>query len=303
MTDDPALPDAEAATVPPGAPDPPTPDAPDAPIQRRIGTPAALFLAALAVAFAVVAAMVLTGRLPGPGTCPPLAIQGCTRVLFLGNSYTDVNDLPHVFAELAASGGQHVGTGKVAPGGVTLADHVTLAESQTALASARWDVVVLQEQSQVPSVPAMRSQQMYPAARTLVATIRKAGARPTLLETWARRDGWPENSMPDYDAMQTNIEQGYLGIGHELDVPIAPAGEAWRSARLHAPHVELWQSDGSHPTVAGTYLAACVLYASIFGRSPVGLSYTADLPIATVQALQSAAAHTVLDDQAHWAHP
>ncbi len=283
----------------------PTADAtdPEAIPARRIGTPAALFLAAVVVTIAVVAGLVLTGRLPGPGTCPLISAQACTRVLFLGNSYTDVNDLPHVFAELAASGGQHVGTGKLAPGGVGLADHVKMPDSQAALASTRWNVVVLQEQSQVPSVPSIRAQQMDPAARTLVASVRAGGARPLFLETWGHRDGWPDYAMPDFDTMQTRIEQGYLEIAHELDVAVAPAGEAWRSARLHAPQVDLWQPDGSHPTVAGTYLAACVLYASIFGRSPVGLSFTADLPAATAQALQTAAAHTVLDDQVHWTHP
>ena len=65
----------------------------------------------------------------------------------------------------------------------------------------------------------------------------------------------------------------------------------------------LWQDDGSHPTVAGTYLAACVFYASIFHESPVGLAYDAGLAKELAASLQQGAADTVLTDQAQWGLP
>lgn len=270
---------------------------------RRVGTLIAVAAAVLLVTASVVGALAVTGRLPGSGTCGPLEGHACTRVLFLGNSYTDVNDLPHVFAELAASGGEHVGTRKVAPGGEDLSGHLTRPETRAALDAGPWDVVVLQEQSQVPASEQLRSQAMEPAARSLVATIRALGARPILLETWAHRDGWPENGQADYGSMQAAIEASYLAVAGELGVPVAPAGAAWRMVRLESPGLDLWQPDGSHPTTAGTYLAACVLYATIFQRSPVGLRSAAGLPSETAQLLQSAAAHTVLDDPARWQLP
>ncbi len=267
---------------------------------RRVGTPIAIGGAVVLVVIAILGALVLTGRLPGAGTCGPLDGSGCTRVLFLGNSYTDVNDLPHAFAELALSGGQHVGTGKVAPGGESLAGHVTLPETQAALAGGPWDVVVLQEQSQIPASEWSRANQMEPAARSLVSTIRSIGARSILLETWAHRDGSPDVGLPDYAAMQAAIEDGYLAVAEELRVPVVPAGAAWRLVRLEAPELDLWQPDGSHPTIAGTYLAACVVYATVFGRSPVGLGYTGGLPADTARTLQSAAAETVLTNPGRW---
>jgi len=67
----------------------------------------------------------------------------CTRVLFLGNSYTSVNDLPTMFADLAWTGGHRVETGMQAPGGWTLADHDRSAETDKLLASSKWDLVVI----------------------------------------------------------------------------------------------------------------------------------------------------------------
>jgi hypothetical protein len=232
---------------------------------------------------------------PGTGTC--------THVLFIGNSYTSVNDLPGTFTALAKSGGHAVQTEMAAEGGWTLADHLNASETAGLLNSAKWDFVVLQEQSQVPSVEQDRTQTMYPAARSLVQQARAIGAKPMFFLAWAHHDGWPEEGMQTYGAMQAQINAGYLGIAQELNVPVAPVGPAWQAAAQQYPQLDLWQSDNSHPTMTGTYLAACVFYTAIFRQSPVGLSYTAGLPAETARELQTLAADTVLDNPAQWNLP
>ena len=78
-----------------------------------------------------------------------------------------------------------------------------------------------------------------------------------------------------------------------MDAPVAPVGMAWEKALTHRPDLSLWRADHVHATPQGTYLAACVLYAVIYGQSPVGLDYGAELPADTVQFLQSIAGETV----------
>src|ERR1041385_4583116 len=85
----------------------------------------------------------------------------CTRVLFIGNSYTFVNDLPNTFAKLAKAGGHKVEVGMAAQGGWTLSQHLQSSETLSALNSKNWNYVVLQEQSQIPSVEQSRTQEMY----------------------------------------------------------------------------------------------------------------------------------------------
>ena len=217
----------------------------------------------------------------------------CTRVLFIGNSYTAVNDLPTMFANLAGAGGHRVETGMAAPGGWTLANHASSSDTLGKLKSTNWNYVVLQEQSEIPSIQQSRTQQMYPAARNLVHDIRNIDATPVFYETWAHRDGLPGNGLPNYESMQFQIDNGYLGIAQELNVTLAPVGFAWLLVRRQNPQMDLWQADGSHPTEQGTYLAACVFYSVIFQKSPVGLTFTAQLPTETAQALQKIAAQTV----------
>jgi hypothetical protein len=226
-------------------------------------------------------------RLAG-GSCSPFTQTPCVRVLFLGNSYTYVNDLPTVFRDLARTAGQNVETSMVASGGETLAQHAASSDSVNAINGSHWQFVILQEQSEIPSIESIRQTQMYPAARSLVATVRSDGATPILLETWAHQAGWSDYGL-SYSAMQAAIDQGYGSIAGELKVSVAPAGQAWQAVVREDPGIVLWQSDGSHPTPAGTYLAACALYTRIFGPCPVGSSYTDGLSSAVAGVLEAIA--------------
>ena len=242
---------------------------------------ARLLVVALTVLVAVGAVGVVRASSAG---CNLLSRSPCVRVLFLGNSFTYVNDLPSVFHDLARSAGQNVETSMVAGGGETLAQHATSSDSLNAINGTHWQFVVIQEQSQIPSVESFRQSQMYPAVRALAGDIWQAHATPILLETWAHRDGWSDERL-DYAAMQAGVDQAYATIGAELRITIAPAGQAWQAVRQMDPAIDLWQADGIHPSVAGTYLAACSLYTRLFGPCPLGGSYTDGLPPATAQIL------------------
>jgi hypothetical protein len=215
------------------------------------------------------------------------------HILFIGNSYTYVNDLPGMFTKLACSGGHQVQTGMAAQGGWTLAQHDASDQTRATLQQQKWDYVVLQEQSEIPAIPSDRVQTMYPAVRSLVARIRAAGAQPLLFMTWGHQDGDPQFGLPTYFDIQAQLSAGYMGIAQELNVPVLPVGTAWLRSQTQANPLDLWQADGSHPTEQGTYLAACVFYAALFHQSPQGLGYYADLDQGTAQTLQSLAAETV----------
>lgn len=231
------------------------------------------------------------------------SIETCTRILFIGNSYTYVNDLPGTFVKLAQSGGHSVETGMVAEGGWTLTDHVASAATLDALNSAEWDYVVLQEQSLTPAVEQLRTSGMYPSARSLVQSIDQLGATPLFFLTWGYLNGSPDYGMPTYEEMQAQLIQGYLGIADELNTPVAPVGVAWSVARSQSSNLVLWQDDGSHPADQGTYLAACVFYAVIFRQSPEGLTYHGHVSKDIALILQTIATDTVLDDPGQWNLP
>ncbi|HYA00090.1 MAG TPA: DUF4886 domain-containing protein [Candidatus Binatia bacterium] len=232
-----------------------------------------------------------------------LPIGGCTRVLFIGNSYTSVNDLPSTFANLAWAAGHRVDTQALDAGGTTLEDHVEDSATATALRSERWNFVVLQDQSQMPALASTRASETDPAAANLVGMVRNQGARPLLYLTFAHQNGWPEMGLPDYTSMQAAIDDGYLEVAGRLGVGVVPVGDAWEAVEEGPSPPQLWQADGSHPTVSGTYLAACVFYAAIFMTSPAGLGYDDGLPAGEAGSLQRVAASTVFGDPERWDLP
>jgi len=240
------------------------------------------------------------GGAAGPTCGAGAGAGGCTRVLFLGNSYTYVNDLPSTFDQLAQSGGRPVAVAMVANGGETLADHSASSDSLGKIAAGGWTYVVLQEQSETPTTPAGRDYYTYPAARTLASAVESAGATPILFMTWAHRDGLASLGLPTYESMQQQIDAGYLDVAQELGVPVAPVGFTWYIVRHDHPDIGLWADDGSHPSTAGTYLAACVFYASIFGQSPEGLAFHDGVPDAQAAALQTEAGQQVLGLKEQW---
>ncbi len=118
--------------------------------------------------------------------------------------------------------------------------------------------------------------------------------------TWAHKDGFPPSGLSTYEAMQQQIDDAYLHIADELIVPVAPVGFTWYQVRQDHPEIDLWQDDGSHPSRAGTYLAACVLYASIFHESPEGLSFHGGISDEQARALQAEANDNVRKLHTQW---
>jgi hypothetical protein len=240
--------------------------------------------------------LVVAGLLGGCGG----AAGPSAHVLFIGNSYTSENDLPRLFADLSQAGGHPVAVEAVTVGGATLAQHLGGPDAPGRIAARHWEAVVLQEQSVLPALRGQRAAAMYPAARGLVKLARDAGARPVLLLTWGRRKGMPEAGFGSFAAMQDALTAGYLAIADELGATVAPAGEAWRGAVGRRPDLALWQADGSHPSLAGSYLTACVLYAALYGESPVGLAAPRGVLPEDAALLQQLARDTVLGDPARW---
>jgi hypothetical protein len=215
-------------------------------------------------------------------------------VLFLGNSYTYVNDLPGTFAKLAQSGGHPIDSAMVANGGETLAQHAASAQSLDEIASTPWTYVVLQEQSQTPAASAGVAQSLA-AAKTLGAKARTVGARPLLFMTPAHRDGMPEAGLANYETMQRAIDNGYLSIARSLSDAVAPVGYVWFIVVRQHSEIDLWQDDGSHPSPAGTYLEACVFYDTIFRQPSAGLGFLGGLTADEARTLQTAADENVPD--------
>ena len=217
----------------------------------------------------------------------PNASSHGVRVLFVGNSLTFENDLPELVHRLGGSRTPIVAGSFTAPGWQLrqfAGDH----QLERVLRGGHWDVVVLQEQSQIPSFPAAdRAQEFTPYVDQLADEIRRSGAQPLLFQTWAHRTGDRRNVPADtYAAMQERVVAGYLDAARDADSAVAPVGAAWAEALQRRPQLALWSADGTHPSRTGSYLAACVFYAVLTRKSPLGNAFTAGLQPSLARFLQ-----------------
>jgi hypothetical protein len=216
------------------------------------------------------------------------------RVLFVGNSFTFENSLPRLVHKLAAAdpGRPPIYSVEYALPGWTLEQASHDRGLERLLADVHWDVVVLQEQSQLLSFPEEQWQrETYPYAHKLDDEIRAAGAQTLLFMTWGYRLGDRRNYAHDtYSAMQARLESGYTQLGNELPATVEPVGRAWAEALRRDPDLQLWADDGKHPSLLGSYLAACVFYATLSRRDRSRSRFTAGLNPAEARFLQSVAA-------------
>ena len=234
------------------------------------------------------------------------------NVLFLGNSYTQVNNLPSTLVNLTQDATHSMMVESNTPGGYTFDQHSQNATSLEKIRKGIWDYVILQEQSQMPSIDYYRYSNMYPAAERLHDSIMKYNpcAEIILYMTWGRRDGGQqcENygdglycsaDFRDFDHMQDTMTSSYYELTQRLKCNCAPAGEAWRTA-IHQTDFNLFSADGSHPSTYGTYLTACVFYASIWNESAIGLNTAFEISEENALTLQEIANETVFSSGTEW---
>jgi hypothetical protein len=220
-------------------------------------------MSALCKEYAAVAAAATTPT-PAPvlpETAPATGSPG--RVLFVGDSFSF--GLNIVFPKLAASGqpsftvASKVNWHPTASLGV----HYELGDALDDIRQGTWDVVVLEDDLHA-DWPA-RAAEFADYGPKFDQAIKQAGAETvfTMVQPY-------ENEV---DATTEEIAAAYGKIGQDLGDKVAPVGLAFRRALRERPDLKLYFSDLKHPSPVGIYLTGCVLYATIFGRSPVGLTY------------------------------
>jgi hypothetical protein len=216
------------------------------------------------------------------------ASAGNVSALFVGNSLTQVNDLPAVFKSFVAASDLHVDVDvySVTPGGAFLSDHWKRGQAVTVLRAQHPNFLILQGQSVEPLL-APKDFAYY--ARLFKTEADQLQAKTCLFSTWARPDGDAYykdlSSGGSSTEMQMRLNSCYASVAQDISASLAPIGLAWQRAHEVAPQIQLL--DGTqHPSPAGTYLAAAVLFRTLFNASPIGSAYYSILPPTTAHTLQ-----------------
>lgn len=240
----------------------------------------------------------------GPGT---ITRAHGERVLFIGNSYTSVNNLPKIYQDIVASTGAVAPeVSAVTPGGRTLEQHLSNAKTLQLVDQGKWDVVVLQGQSQEAAMSesfANIRASFLKGANGLCARVKATSPKAKIVfyQTWARHaDDW-NNPKTDLNLgrypreMQSWNQKWYRQAATENHGSVvAPVGDVWQLNYLGAHAMRLHAKDNSHPALSGYYLTGLVLYTTIHPSAKLSIPFRgklSDTEAAYLQGIASQAFH------------
>lgn len=199
-------------------------------------------------------------------TSPAKSKGPLMRLLFLGNSFTYYNGGIETHVRLLAQGAKTpllMEADRITKGGATLKTLQGIPEVHSAIKSGRYDWVILQD-----DIPEFIEHTLSPLAeevRRFQNEIQPTGARTALFMAWPyQRLNWVSLEQ---------IEEAHRAVSREHGIPVAPVGSAFRQSLLSQPSLAMLGGDREHETIHGTYLAACVILATVTGINPVGSSY------------------------------
>ena len=196
------------------------------------------------------------------------------KVLFIGNSYTHYNNMPEIFGKIAKSKKIKIDVAMNAKSNHTFKMHCQRPELFEAIKTKKWDYVVLQGFSrELMFEKSIIDTATIPYFKRIMDSVyaNHSCTNVLLYMTWGYKNGFSQNLEPlTYDEMSNNIHSGYKYLSELYDLSIVPIGEIWRSFRKNNPEIELYQDDGQHPNLTGSYLIASGFYSAIFKSNPNG---------------------------------
>lgn len=227
------------------------------------------------------------------------------KVLFLGNSYTYANNLPQIVADLAASTGDVFIYDSNLVGGYTLQNHFNSQVSKNKILSNNWDYIVLQEQSQTPAFPNPATfLNGFLVLENFIKTNKPCAQISTFM-TWGHQNGDIQNcptnpSVCSFLGMNNLIKDRYLQFSDLFNAEVTPVGEVWKYIKENIPSINLYQPDGSHPSLAGSYLAACCFYTSLFRKDPTLITNNYGLDSVTASTIKNTVKGIVYNQMQNW---
>lgn len=180
-------------------------------------------------------------------------------VLFVGNSYTYMENLPQIVSIISDSTKTKLITSKSVAGGASLKDHWVGGKglkTKEIIQDKQFDFVVLQGQS-MESIRYPDTLKKY--SDLFCGYIKENGASACFFATW------PREKTPQHNSIISNC---YSNIAIENNAKVIPVGDAWCLAQKHRPCIELYSFDGSHPSKLGAFLTACVIVSKITNEIP-----------------------------------
>lgn len=204
------------------------------------------------------------------GTSANAADAEPLKILFIGNSYTHMNEMPSILKKMVEKSGKKAIIERNTQSGASFRVHSERKDMYAAINSRKWDYVVLQGYSRELSyTPEHIDTATVPFVNKITDSIYANNPCTNVLfyMTWGYEGGFLDRVEVDtYEKMADSIERGYRYLSALYNVPVVPVGMVWKSVK-QKNIMDLYAPDRAHPSINGSYLAACTFYNVIFNES------------------------------------
>lgn len=221
------------------------------------------------------------------------------KFLFIGNSYTHMNDMPALFEKMAQKSGKNVLVEKNTKGGASFRSHTGREDMFKAIRKRDWDYVILQGYSREFSFsPEYMDTATAPYVQQILDSIyeNNACAHVRFYMTWGYDDGFQEREEVDtYEKMADSIRKGYEWAGAKFGLPVVPAGMVWREVR-NEKGIDLYYTDRAHPNISGSYTVAATFFSAFFDE-PLNDNYISRMNKRDAQRINKVAYDYVSDNR------
>lgn len=205
-----------------------------------------------------------------------------TRILFIGNSYTYYYNMSGTFAAMAVSEGKSISVCEISKSGYSMKEYANTSNSYGAqvyekLTTQKWDYVILQENS--VNLTNNCESDSYPYIRKIAELAENAGAQVVIymVPTYSKEFTWTDSDDLTYEYSPTQrmylLGKNTYSIANEIGAKVAAVGYSFEFCKNVYEDVNLYYKDNVHPSYAGSYLAASVIYSTVFEESPLGIDY------------------------------
>lgn len=196
---------------------------------------------------------------------------GKLDILFIGNSYTFMHSMPQMIINMAASdpnNGVELNIQSVTFSGARLIDHWKNGTAVNILKQKPWDFVILQDQSNwATQKDGDLNNLAYTVRMKALAVDYNKKVIVSVFKTWPKKENTSWYIDPQlrkdtisYEIMRSYLDQKTAENAQRANVDIVPASDYWLYIKDNNIPIELYDPDGSHPSVAGSYLNALVFY-------------------------------------------
>ena len=214
------------------------------------------------------------------------------NILFLGNSLMYYNDMPSLFEQIAKAHGKEVFVYSVTKGSATISDFADEttevgAKAISALKNSKWDIVVIEPSRRITPYENTVKEAELAAAKKIQELAHAAGGEVLLYAVWGNNSGKVAEYKAETPTSMTKVavhqidRKTHTQFMHQVNlefaaalggVKVAPAGYAFENCIANYSY-ELYDADKVHPSAIGSYLAAAVIYATIYGENVETIAY------------------------------